>query len=213
MNPYATLGIDKRASKKTIKAAFRRRAMATHPDRGGNPEEFQAVSLAYRILSDDAARKRFNETGQYETGPDNTHGPIIDAVAHAFGIAVQMAIDQGHNPKEVDMVAAIVGVLDARLKEQQEAKKSLSRAEAALCQTIGRFSVAVIDLEHQENMLEAIAASHVANVRKQIAQAEANIAGLRESKAFVKRHKFKSEMAEMVATFAGSLYGYPVIVR
>ena len=40
-----------KASLKKIKLAFRRKALKTHPDKGGDPELFQRVSEAYEVLT------------------------------------------------------------------------------------------------------------------------------------------------------------------
>ncbi len=45
------LGLRAPCTREDIKAAYRRRAMEAHPDRGGDPAEFQAVEDAYRRLS------------------------------------------------------------------------------------------------------------------------------------------------------------------
>jgi hypothetical protein len=46
-----TLGLAEGASKAAAQAAYRRLASRTHPDRGGNPEEFLKVREAWEILS------------------------------------------------------------------------------------------------------------------------------------------------------------------
>ena len=45
-----TLGVSDTANEDEIKAAWRRRVKQTHPDAGGNAEEFQKVQQAYRLL-------------------------------------------------------------------------------------------------------------------------------------------------------------------
>lgn len=47
---FKTLAIRPPCSLDEIKAAYRRRAMEVHPDRGGTTEEFQSVEAAYRRL-------------------------------------------------------------------------------------------------------------------------------------------------------------------
>ena len=47
---YMVLQIEQTATPDEIKAAYRRRALETHPDKGGKPGEFEAVARAYRIL-------------------------------------------------------------------------------------------------------------------------------------------------------------------
>ena len=50
LNPYKILGITKKYDEKTLKKAYLKKAMTTHPDRGGSPLEFQQVSIAYTLL-------------------------------------------------------------------------------------------------------------------------------------------------------------------
>ena len=47
---YSILGLKKSASDEDIKQAFRTKALETHPDKGGDPEEFKKVREAYECL-------------------------------------------------------------------------------------------------------------------------------------------------------------------
>lgn len=47
MNPHAVLGVRPDASAGEIRAAWRRAARSTHPDRGGDAAEFAIVASAY----------------------------------------------------------------------------------------------------------------------------------------------------------------------
>ena len=47
---FRQLGLRPPASLDDIKAAYRRKALEAHPDRGGDPAEFHAVEAAYRQL-------------------------------------------------------------------------------------------------------------------------------------------------------------------
>jgi molecular chaperone DnaJ len=68
---YAVLGVPRDADEGTIKQAFRSLAGAHHPDRqpddDGATARFQAVLEAYRVLSDPAARRRYD--AEAVTGP------------------------------------------------------------------------------------------------------------------------------------------------
>jgi len=50
LDPYKILRIDKNYDEKTLKKAYLKAAMKAHPDRGGTPQEFQKVSIAFGVL-------------------------------------------------------------------------------------------------------------------------------------------------------------------
>jgi len=50
LDPYRILGIDRGYDEKMLKRAYLRMAMKTHPDKGGNADDFQKVSIAYTVL-------------------------------------------------------------------------------------------------------------------------------------------------------------------
>lgn len=66
MDHYNTLGVPRDADHDTIKKAFRKLAMQHHPDKGGDPAEFQKISEAYETLSD--IDKRFQYDNPQEQG-------------------------------------------------------------------------------------------------------------------------------------------------
>lgn len=50
VSAWAELGVSPGATLLEVKRAFRTRALETHPDRGGDPRQFQAVQRAYERL-------------------------------------------------------------------------------------------------------------------------------------------------------------------
>lgn len=61
---YSVLGVGERATAAEIKKAYRKKALATHPDKNpGNPgaeNQFKEVGEAYATLGDDAARRDYD---------------------------------------------------------------------------------------------------------------------------------------------------------
>ncbi len=55
---WETLGITARATAEDLKRAFRQRALATHPDRGGDAEAFRQVQSAFKEAQRRIARRR-----------------------------------------------------------------------------------------------------------------------------------------------------------
>ena len=51
LDPYKILNISKKYDEKTLKKAYLKAALVSHPDRGGTQEKFQLVSIAYTLLT------------------------------------------------------------------------------------------------------------------------------------------------------------------
>lgn len=61
---YETLGVTDKATAKDIKRAYRSKARKTHPDKGGNADEFAEAAKAYEVLSNPERRQLYDATGQ-----------------------------------------------------------------------------------------------------------------------------------------------------
>lgn len=59
---YVILGVEKSCSQQELKLAYRTRVKETHPDVGGDPEEFKLVQLAYETLSNDEKRQMYDNS-------------------------------------------------------------------------------------------------------------------------------------------------------
>jgi len=60
MSHYETLGISKDATDQQIKKAYRKLSLKNHPDKGGDPEVFKAITEAYSVLSDPEQREQYD---------------------------------------------------------------------------------------------------------------------------------------------------------
>lgn len=63
---YKVLGVDKSASEKDIKKAFRKLAMKYHPDKNKAPdadEKFKEIAESYEVLSDPEKRRQYDASG------------------------------------------------------------------------------------------------------------------------------------------------------
>jgi len=72
---YEILGISKNASADEIKKAYRKAAVAHHPDKeGGNEDKFKEASEAYEVLKDSQKRQRYDQFGHAGVGNGNGGG-------------------------------------------------------------------------------------------------------------------------------------------
>ena len=61
---YDTLGVSKSATPNEIKKAYRKLALKNHPDKGGDPEVFKKITVAYEVLSDEEKRDLYDKYGK-----------------------------------------------------------------------------------------------------------------------------------------------------
>lgn len=99
MDYYSILGVNKNASDKDIKSAYRKLAMQHHPDKGGDAQKFSKISEAYETLKDPARRQEYdNPTPQFQFNTSHPFG------AHPNDIFGSMFRQQ--QPKNPDITIA-----------------------------------------------------------------------------------------------------------
>ena len=81
-NYYEILGISAEATPDEIKKSFRHLALKYHPDKNKNSEEskqkFMKIVEAYEVLSNDQARKTYDDSTSQKPGPTPRWTPPAD---------------------------------------------------------------------------------------------------------------------------------------
>jgi len=75
---YEVLNVTREASVEDIKKAYRKLALVSHPDKGGDPEVFKEVSEAYNVLSDPDKKERYDRFGHEGLDESMTSGDPTD---------------------------------------------------------------------------------------------------------------------------------------
>src|SRR2546423_14833411 len=73
---YEVLKISETASKSEIRKAYINLARTTHPDKGGNEEQFKKVNKAYETLIDENKRREY----------DNGENVSVEEYGYDYGV-------------------------------------------------------------------------------------------------------------------------------
>lgn len=145
MNPYRTLKVKNTATKDEIVAAFRKRALETHPDRGGSAEKFQQVKEAYRVLSNEALREEYDATGTMPAEPKKQcegqeQNDIEQCIFQAFLQVFKEMQLTGRSAKTTNLTHRMTAVLTSFKATLTLEKTGLTEAKEFLTEARARFS-------------------------------------------------------------------------
>lgn len=185
-DPYKMLGLKRDATRTQVRRAYLIMAKRHHPDKGGDPERFNAAKRAYDILSDPARRKKFDETGDAEEPRhDNPLGPVMGVIAGVLDEVLDALGDTP--PSSIDLIQAIMVRIVSHLKQDEVAlvgiRKSLARLKAAL----GRFDAG----PSGQNIMEGILAAKIRNVESFVGHAEETAKIANKAIEILKDYKFR----------------------
>jgi len=122
-NPYEILGVRRDATDDQVKAAYRRRAKATHPDSGGDPDAFSRVRKAYELLQDPVRRKVFDDTGYDVELAD----PVdLQALMVIEKLVNQLTLDE-REPGTFDPLLRMRTDLSEEMRKARFSKRELER--------------------------------------------------------------------------------------
>ena len=131
-DPYATLGLDRTATEKDVRAAYRRKVKTAHPDAGGNATEFERLLCARLLLESPERRKRYDETGDTSDGPASANKIFADAV-NTLGEVIAQALAVEQDPFGLDFVKAVTDFLnrerDPLVLSARKMKRGLERGQ------------------------------------------------------------------------------------
>jgi curved DNA-binding protein CbpA len=209
VDPYQVLGLKRNATKAAIKKAYRRRAMETHPDRRGDQTEFKQVNIAYRVLSDDARRTKFNKTGVIDeeqpvnplTGPMGILSQVFVAVMREFVKNVEV-------PEHADVIVQMKLCLQNTKGEMEKNLRETEKAKAFIQGSLGRFVT-----KDADNFLEGMVKAHLVQVDKAIQLAKEQMELNNEASKILKNYTFKftPKIQQFLGTTATSGWTFKVV--
>jgi len=99
---YDVLGIRRTAPATEIHAAYRRRARATHPDKGGDASDFHKVVAAFEELADEGRRAAYDRNLDFFGRKDGTG---LQATSAGFGDSLQPGGGEAQGPAGMARIA------------------------------------------------------------------------------------------------------------
>lgn len=198
MTLYETLGVAKDATADAIKAAFHAAAKRTHPDVGGDIEDFQEVNLAYEVLSDPDMRAK------YDNGEPINAGHINDERRKALAVIESLLADaigeiiksQGE-PVYADIVATMRRIINERMQKLDEAVADAIQKIERLKGLAGRFIVP----EGKDNVVAHMVEYRIRGIYRQIDDAEAQRANHKLALEILADVSFRFDKPQVLQVF------------
>lgn len=135
---YELLGVPRTADLPTIKAAFRRKAKDSHPDLGGDTEAFHLLKLAYDVLTDEQARRHYDETGEMPS--DRIANAAEEARFRTLvGDLMMTMISQGTSPTFSNVLEELNQTLALQIRAAEQQLVGLSELSTRLDAVLSRL--------------------------------------------------------------------------
>lgn len=150
---YKILGVKRNASKAKIKEAYRKKSKEHHPDKQGDPQIFKVICEAYKILSNDERRKRYDATGLTED-TQKLERDSEDLLKQLFqGLLKSVGPQQ---ILSIDVVKSLKQHLASSLQRIQEIRQKVEKALQGYCKIVPR-----IEHKNRDNMMSTVVAQEI----------------------------------------------------
>lgn len=186
---YDLIGVRKSATTADIRKAGKKRKVETHPDRGGDEEEFKKVNNALAVLLDPASRAEYDRSGTVrDKSPDEDNRQALALVEQELALIISEYVTKGFrpasDPRRIDVVAHIKSKLMTQVHSGNQSVPIGERHKAFLLDMQRRLKIKKTGLEG--DLLHRA-------LQRQIEMAEGNIANLKE---VVRIHRLAIKLIE-----------------
>lgn len=190
---YQRLGVARAASFDSIRRAYRKKAMAVHPDRNPGDEEaaaaFRAIRQAYEILSDKERRAAYDRTGEIVDGiPQNELKEIAGFVKAALQQVMQKVLDDGLSVAHQDMVDLVRQAMNQFLANGKKIKSDFLKLLASLTEVIERTTT---EREDGANLIVGAAREQKETAEKKLVLIEEEMKNIAASIEHLKNYGFR----------------------
>lgn len=199
-NLYEVLGVERNATKKEIKAAYRKLSKSHHPDTGGDPQVFIQLQVAYEILSDIDTRAHYDATGSVG---ENTMPLKTAALNIIMGLWDQILNYKcSSNNTDIDMETVFILKLRDIGKDSTRNIKNIKKTLKVLT----KISDSIIYKGKENNLLKMFTDDKIKSGELQIRKLERRIKEAEEAEKISEDYDYLYEWGEDECTDDGSDY-------
>jgi len=200
-DPYNALGVGATAETGEIKRAYKKRVKETHPDmQGGSAEEFEKVNKAYRLLTDQRLRERYDKTGSTEEQADNVMANAVNKLGTLFVMAAM-----NEQAATMDIIRTIRNTLDGEVKKMRdsinELKHQIHKIEKVQKRIVKKGGTMHDFVKEAYNDV-------IRDAKRKIGHAEDEIEILKRAQTMLSDYVCKPPESDLDAAMAGLPTGY-----
>lgn len=196
MNLYDDLNVASDASPAEIKAAYRKQAKRTHPDKGGSQKDFEKVTRANMVLSDPVKRSKYDRDGTVDDTIDNEVNGALGLVVSFFLGAINNAVQRGANPCEFDLLGGVKTALQTAVAGFEKAKGGIEKQQAQIRKVEQRLR---LKKSGTDSLLKRALVSQANELAVQMAGIDKNISMHKAAIALAADHDFEREIVAPAA--------------
>lgn len=188
MNPYKILGLQDDCSSHEVLKAYRRRVKECHPDKGGDPHEFDRVARAYRVLKDPSLRAYYDETGDM---PEESTGESISPDKAMLAQLVQ-SLFTSVEPEELSH-ENIISLLDQALKRRAEEATKTARELRQRIEALKPYLDRLEYTGHDMSVVHATLRTVLGGLEQNRERAHRDAQALRDARRLLVEYRDKKE--------------------
>lgn len=193
MNPYEELGVGVEADAAAIKAAHRKRAKETHPDHGGDEDDFQKVQTAYLVLSDPEKRAHYDRTGEVQGDKPSEPPRYMQMIVQTFHTIIEDAVKLGTHTNYIETMKSIFTKTIGEINDAIEEHKT---ELAVLNKVMKRFKT---KREVENDIFQGVIAGKINAVTKRIERSYQALEDAKKALAYLDNFTFEVEERDPTA--------------
>jgi curved DNA-binding protein CbpA len=196
---YEQLGVPKNATGKDLKKAYRDKSRETHPDHGGNEEDFKQLVRAYKILENPDTRKRYDngeDPDKMTSGGTQADEVTLCVIGLYVDVVEQIDVDN------TDVIQTMLNHLKSNHhvldQEIAKCKARIKRYDSAMKRT---------NRDSGNNLLADMMKNRIADVEREIAEFERQKEIRKKAREMVNEYKYAADKADPSKRYGGFSLG------